>query len=81
MKLPCTGFCIYLFIFYKKPLIPPFFIISFRRKKNTMDFNEALASLNSTQRECVLSEDNTLQILAGPGSGKTRGTLYKKKDQ
>ncbi|KAI8088310.1 P-loop containing nucleoside triphosphate hydrolase protein [Thamnidium elegans] len=37
-----------------------------------MDFSEALASLNSSQRECVLSKDNTLQILAGPGSGKTR---------
>ncbi|KAG4065602.1 hypothetical protein HA402_012592 [Bradysia odoriphaga] len=31
-----------------------------------------LNDLNSTQKESVLSEDNTLQILAGPGSGKTK---------
>lgn len=32
-----------------------------------------LNSLNESQRESVLSDVNTLQILAGPGSGKTRG--------
>ncbi|KAI9256138.1 P-loop containing nucleoside triphosphate hydrolase protein [Helicostylum pulchrum] len=37
-----------------------------------MDFNQALESLNPSQRDCVLSKDDTLQILAGPGSGKTR---------
>lgn len=36
-------------------------------------FREALDSLNNSQRESVLSEATSLQILAGPGSGKTRG--------
>lgn len=36
-------------------------------------FQATLNSLNETQRESVLSDANTLQILAGPGSGKTRG--------
>lgn len=36
-------------------------------------FEKTLSSLNDTQRESVLSNVNTLQILAGPGSGKTRG--------
>lgn len=37
-------------------------------------FRMALESLNDTQRQSVLSEADSLQILAGPGSGKTRGT-------
>lgn len=32
-----------------------------------------LNELNLTQKQSVLSDDNTLQILAGPGSGKTKG--------
>lgn len=39
------------------------------------NFEAMLNGLNSTQRESVLSDDNTLQILAGPGSGKTRGKI------
>lgn len=35
-------------------------------------FQQTLNSLNESQRESVLSNVNTLQILAGPGSGKTR---------
>lgn len=38
-------------------------------------FRKALESLNTIQRESVLSDANTLQVLAGPGSGKTRGKL------
>ncbi len=38
-------------------------------------FHKALESLNSTQRQSVLSDADTLQVLAGPGSGKTRGKL------
>lgn len=40
-------------------------------------FREALATLNNTQRESVLSDAASLQILAGPGSGKTRGKTNK----
>lgn len=40
---------------------------------NSQRFKETLNSLNETQKDCVLSDINTLQILAGPGSGKTRG--------
>lgn len=36
-------------------------------------FQEILNTLNETQRESVLSDAQNLQILAGPGSGKTRG--------
>lgn len=36
-------------------------------------FQETIDSLNETQKESVLSDAKTLQILAGPGSGKTRG--------
>jgi len=36
-------------------------------------FQAILNSLNESQRASVLSNANTLQILAGPGSGKTRG--------
>lgn len=36
-------------------------------------FQLAMESLNPTQRESVLSDADSLQILAGPGSGKTRG--------
>ncbi|KAI8638789.1 P-loop containing nucleoside triphosphate hydrolase protein [Parasitella parasitica] len=35
-------------------------------------FQETLSTLNEHQRESVLSKAKTLQILAGPGSGKTR---------
>lgn len=34
-----------------------------------------LDELNATQKQSVLSDDNNLQILAGPGSGKTKGKL------
>lgn len=36
-------------------------------------FQSMLNTLNETQKLSVLSDDNTLQILAGPGSGKTKG--------
>ena len=36
-------------------------------------FRESLKTLNETQKESVLSDAQSLQILAGPGSGKTRG--------
>lgn len=36
-----------------------------------------LNELNITQKQSVLSDDNTLQILAGPGSGKTKGRHLK----
>jgi predicted NACHT family NTPase len=36
-------------------------------------FQEVLNTLNETQRASVLSDAENLQILAGPGSGKTRG--------
>ncbi|KAI8065345.1 P-loop containing nucleoside triphosphate hydrolase protein [Gilbertella persicaria] len=35
-------------------------------------FKKTLESLNETQKQSVLSNATTLQILAGPGSGKTR---------
>ncbi|XP_037032641.1 ATP-dependent DNA helicase PcrA-like [Bradysia coprophila] len=40
--------------------------------ENQQRFESMLNDLNSTQKESVLSDDNTLQILAGPGSGKTK---------
>lgn len=36
-------------------------------------FQDTIDSLNESQRNSVLSKAKTLQILAGPGSGKTRG--------
>lgn len=35
--------------------------------------SQFIETLNSVQKESVLSDATTLQILAGPGSGKTRG--------
>lgn len=40
---------------------------------NNKNLQEALRSLNSTQRQAVLSNAISLQIVAGPGSGKTKG--------
>ncbi|KAG2195912.1 hypothetical protein INT47_002685 [Mucor saturninus] len=40
-------------------------------------FQTALESLNPTQRDSVLSDADSLQILAGPGSGKTRVLTYR----
>lgn len=37
-------------------------------------FQDILNTLNETQRRSVLSDALNLQILAGPGSGKTRGS-------
>lgn len=34
---------------------------------------QALRSLNPVQHEAVISNANSLQIVAGPGSGKTKG--------
>jgi DNA helicase-2/ATP-dependent DNA helicase PcrA len=34
--------------------------------------SEYLENLNEKQKEAVLAEDNTLILIAGPGSGKTR---------
>jgi superfamily I DNA and RNA helicase len=36
-------------------------------------FEETLQNLNDSQQSAVLSNAQSLQILAGPGSGKTRG--------
>lgn len=55
-------FCSQLFV--------PFVKMDSKSKKEK--FQETLKSLNESQRESVLSNVNTLQILAGPGSGKTR---------
>jgi hypothetical protein len=38
-------------------------------------------TLNSGQKQSVLSDATTLQILAGPGSGKTRGNLARKQSR
>jgi len=38
-------------------------------------FQDTIDSLNESQRQSVLSKAKTLQILAGPGSGKTRGNF------
>lgn len=40
---------------------------------NNEKFEETLLTLNETQRQAALSDADNLQILAGPGSGKTRG--------
>lgn len=41
------------------------------QEKQRLD--EFIATLNEQQKKSVLSESKILQILAGPGSGKTRG--------
>jgi superfamily I DNA/RNA helicase len=38
-----------------------------------------LGDLNECQNQAVVSDAPSLQILAGPGSGKTRGKYEKKK--
>lgn len=39
-------------------------------------FHSMLSELNDVQRRSVLSNDTNLQILAGPGSGKTKGKKH-----
>ena len=42
-----------------------------------MDVSHILESLNDPQREAVTSEDQSLLVLAGAGSGKTRVLVHR----
>ena len=42
-----------------------------------MDVSHILENLNDPQREAVTSEDKSLLVLAGAGSGKTRVLVHR----